>query len=116
MPYKSKDKQKEYQAQWHQDNKDRRRAKAGVRYAAKRSHIQQLKESSPCTDCQEFYPYYVMQYDHIHSKFMGINEMIAMNYSLEVILKEIEMCELVCANCHAARTHRRYYEMLEESG
>ena len=32
-----------------------------------------MKESAPCTDCNNYYPYYVMDFDHvIGEKYFGI--------------------------------------------
>lgn len=75
------------------------------RYDKRRALIDELK-SEPCVDCGGKYPPYVMQFDHIgDDKFRPVSEMT--NYSLEKVLAEISKCELVCANCHAIRTHNR---------
>lgn len=72
---------------------------------AMRKYIQLLK-SKPCTDCHRLYPYYVMQFDHLHSKEMSIATLVNYNNRAK-INAELAKCELVCANCHAERTHRR---------
>ena len=75
-----------------------------------KSAIREFKEASPCTDCKIFYPYYVMQYDHItDDKIANIKEI----RSLPKVLREIEKCELVCANCHATRTHTRRLDQIK---
>lgn len=75
------------------------------RIARNRAWLIAYKESHPCTDCGNFFPYYVMQFDHLKDKYLGIARMWA--HSLERIEQEIAKCELVCANCHAIRTHKR---------
>lgn len=62
------------------------------------------EKSKPCTDCGVQYPYYVMQFDHLRDKEFNIARS---NRSLIKIKAEIAKCELVCANCHAERTHKR---------
>lgn len=64
-----------------------------------------LKESTPCADCGMRYPFYVMQFDHLGEKRFTISE--RKTISLETLKKEIEKCEIVCANCHAVRTYIR---------
>lgn len=60
----------------------------------------------PCTDCGLRYPYYVMQFDHLGDKIANINSMVAEGRK-KALLIEIAKCEVVCANCHAERTHSR---------
>lgn len=77
-----------------------------------RALIRRVK-SRPCADCGVQYPYYVMDFDHRdgETKIFGLNAVNRM--TLPGILREIEKCDVVCANCHRERTHRR---MLEAAG
>jgi hypothetical protein len=76
-------------------------------HAKIRAHIQTLKEASPCLDCWQYYPHYVMQFDHVHGeKLFNIGNTHCWT-SWSKVLAEIEKCEIVCANCHAARTYTR---------
>lgn len=74
--------------------------------------IQKLK-AAPCFDCKIEYPYYVMQFDHLdgHRKLLKISSMF--RAGKQAILDEIQKCELVCANCHAERTHQRWLQTKE---
>ncbi|UOF80534.1 intron transferasE [Caudoviricetes sp.] len=67
-------------------------------------HVQKLKDK-PCTDCGVRYPYYVMHFDHLDAKqkSAGISQL----RTIALIDIEVKKCELVCANCHAERTHKR---------
>jgi hypothetical protein len=67
-----------------------------------------LKANTPCTDCGETFPAFVMHWDHLpgFDKAGDIGTMLA-HVSREAILKEIKKCELVCANCHVIRTVMR---------
>ncbi len=70
--------------------------------------VRELKESSPCMDCGKYYSYWIMQYDHRDSskKTAGINTLIWKS-SRQRVMEEIELCDLVCANCHSDRTYLR---------
>lgn len=72
-----------------------------------RAYIKDYKESRSCADCKVSYPYWVMDFDHLSDKSFGINRFTEHTLDLEKIKKEIEKCEVVCANCHRQRTHNR---------
>jgi hypothetical protein len=102
----------EAMAAWHQANRDRRMPLIRDRKRKHKSEmlawIRELKEGSPCVDCHRHYPYYVMQYDHISdNKEVNIANVASRAWSKERIRSEIDKCDLVCANCHAERTHQR---------
>lgn len=87
--------------------KRRRRA-----YKEKR-HFINLSKNKPCVDCGVRYPQYVMDFDHNDSKdkINDVAYMVARNWSLEKIKKEVAKCEVVCANCHRMRTFKRQAEV-----
>lgn len=86
-------------------NRERYIATAKKNKVQMRLYVRSQKER-PCTDCHKTYPYYVMQFDHISGKEYNISTLV--NYNNRVKIKdEIAKCEVVCANCHAERTHRR---------
>jgi hypothetical protein len=63
-------------------------------------------KNRPCADCGNSYPYYVMDFDHVHGdKKFTIGD--KRKGSTERIVAEIEKCEVVCANCHRIRTFGR---------
>ncbi len=81
------------------------RTRKGV--AIKRQFLIKYKDK-PCMDCGKKYPPYVMDLDHRDPKDK-INDVAAMvhwNFSIEKIKKEIDKCDIVCANCHRIRTHK----------
>ena len=63
-------------------------------------------KKKPCTDCGVQYDPWVMDFDHLRDKKFDVST-AAQNLSKEVVLAEIEKCEVVCANCHRQRTHKR---------
>jgi len=99
------------QKRWYEKNKEKHVANAMARKKAQaeiaRLHIRKVKEDSGCVDCKTKYPYYVLQFDHLGDKEYTIADMVQSGYSVNTIDKEIAKCEIVCANCHAIRTHSR---------
>ncbi len=70
-------------------------------------YLRNLKEASPCTDCGSYYPYYVMDFDHVRGrKQKNVMELVP-TLSRKKIDEEIAKCEIVCSNCHRERTHFR---------
>lgn len=68
--------------------------------------MREAKEK-PCTDCGVTYPYYVMQFDHLRDKNFGLAA--CRSIGKERIKEEISKCEVVCANCHMIRSHKRKF-------
>ena len=67
-------------------------------------------KSQPCTDCGVRYPPYVMDFDHLPgSAKLGIVAKMK-QHARSRLLREISKCDVVCANCHRERTHRRRHE------
>ena len=70
-------------------------------------YIQKIKTANPCLDCKISYPYYVMDFDHVRGrKHKNVMELIP-TLSKKLIDEEIAKCEIVCSNCHRARTYLR---------
>jgi hypothetical protein len=103
MPYKDAAAQKAAQKEHYLKNKDKY-IKRNKTYRQKvREYVQEIKESKPCMDCGVSYPYYIMEFDHLHSKINSVAKLVSSGTMNQVIL-EIEKCELVCSNCHKYRT------------
>src|SRR5690348_2472578 len=74
-----------------------------------RSLILEAKDT-PCADCARRFPFYVMQFDHVRGqKSFTIGHGIRVMKSAKAVQAEIAKCDVVCANCHAIRTHERGY-------
>lgn len=85
----------------------RERTNAKVKKIELRKFVNSLKDG-PCKDCGIKYQPWIMDFDHLKDKYESISVMISNKRSKEVILKEIEKCDLVCSNCHRERTYQRY--------
>lgn len=65
-------------------------------------------EHHPCIDCGESDPV-VLEFDHVRGKkSYNVSAMGSLVLSWKSILKEIEKCEVRCANCHRRRTAECY--------
>jgi hypothetical protein len=98
-------------------NAVRYRASAAVRNERRRAairHIIRETKDHPCSDCGLRYPTYVMDFDHRHGGHKRFNigrDALRGRCSEEALRQEIEKCDVVCANCHRMRTHRRDGEL-----
>src|SRR5205085_9607325 len=64
-------------------------------------------ETHPCVDCSETDPV-VLEFDHVRGeKSYNVSAMGWLALSWNSLLKEIEKCEVRCANCHRRKTAER---------
>ena len=64
-------------------------------------------ENHPCVDCGETDPV-VLEFDHVRGvKSYNVSAMGWLMLSWTSLLKEIEKCEVRCANCHRRKTAER---------
>ena len=95
-----------YRMQWAKENKTKV-AETRKRTMIKHKQFVIRQKCKPCVDCGIQYNPWQMQFDHIKgSKVDNIGSMQA-RYSYKRIQEEIDKCDVVCANCHANRTHGR---------
>ena len=64
-------------------------------------------KNHPCVDCGEK-DIVVLEFDHLKDKKNNVSSMIQGGNSIETIQKEINKCEVVCANCHKRRTAKTF--------
>jgi hypothetical protein len=74
------------------------------RHAKVRALLKELK-AKPCADCNQSFPPYVMHFDHRNPADKKYNVAKMLNNGLDTVRAEIAKCDLVCANCHAIRSH-----------
>jgi hypothetical protein len=67
----------------------------------------ELKASSPCVDCGQHFHHAAMTWDHLPGNEKRADVSNLRRISRRAVLREIEKCELVCANCHAVRSYER---------
>lgn len=102
------DQNKKATARYHADpTRQKRRMKDN--HAAKKAVVDSYK-ASPCADCKGSFPVECMDFDHLHSKKECVGTLLSRGAPVEVIVAEIQKCEVVCSNCHRIRTARRRKE------
>ena len=105
---------KEYQRKWYENNKElqnkRSRESTNRARQRKREFVYAYLLAHECIVCGESDPV-VLQFDHIEPKTKSerISKMIfSSSYKLEDIKKEINKCQILCANCHARKTAKDF--------
>lgn len=80
-------------------------------YRQKRDAIRELKRR-PCQSCGNTYHPVAMHFHHRDpsTKIDNVSNMLR-GYSMDVILREIDKCDLLCAICHSVETEQQ--RMLE---
>lgn len=114
MPYRNQDdptareRAKAYRLKHYRANRQPYIDRAKARNERRRRFLSDLKSKTPCKDCGVQYPPYVMQFDHREGEVkVGEVSRLAASSSEKMLLAEIAKCDIVCANCHAERTHSR---------
>jgi hypothetical protein len=95
----------EYMKQHYEKDKEKYLARSKRTRKDLRLWLDGLKDT-PCLDCGIKFPICCMDFDHRENKEFNIGRKYY-SYSKEVVLKEMEKCDLVCANCHRIRTSKR---------
>lgn len=62
---------------------------------------------SKCNTCGESDPL-VLQFDHLGNKTHNIARMISASYGWPSIQREIDKCQILCANCHIRKTAKDF--------
>lgn len=110
MPYKDPKQQKAAQKAWYEKNKELTYERTKTTREKRKEIIKKIKESSPCLDFNISYSYYIMHFDHLDFKTkIGKVSSLIQTKDIKSVLKEIEKCELLCANCHFIRTWKRQH-------
>lgn len=72
-----------------------------------RVYVREYLLAHPCVDCPESDPT-CLDFDHVREKkFRDISALVRGGYKLETLKKEIEKCDVRCANCHRKVTAKR---------
>lgn len=109
MPYKDREKKREYQKIYHIRTWAARKEKHYQLKTVRRKNLalwlKSLKKELVCANCGENNPI-CLDFHHSDSKLKDkeVANMITEGYSQSSILKEIRKCVVLCANCHR-KTH-----------
>ena len=103
--------QKKFKLKFYHDNKEKYAPAYAERSRKTKlwfySVIREAKDK-PCMDCSVKYPYYVMDFDHRdrNDKLFNISQWSRHGLSRQLLLNEINKCDVVCSNCHRERTNK----------
>ena len=110
MPYKDPEKRREVKRKSEENAKKcpiRREKKRASRRAAQRSLVirnkqllEDIKAINVCQDCGGKFDPCVYEFHH---EVKGNYQMSQVNLSTSTLLKELENCVILCANCHKMR-------------
>ena len=105
MSYKDPEKQREAERKWYYKNRDVVQNRNRLEYRKRKAWFKKYKESNPCKDCGNYFPYYVMDFDHLRDKKFLVSRLRTCGW--DKLMEEVKKCDLVCSNCHRIRTHSR---------
>lgn len=110
---------KKVSKEYYKNNKEKhlvavKKRKITVRNKSKKLIVSHLK-NNPCVDCGEK-DIRTLQFDHknLGNKYNDISKMLASGILWKTIEKEINKCDVRCANCHAKRTSKQFNWYKEE--
>ena len=99
--------QRAYTNEWYTRNRKRQIAKARIRrdhHAAHlRSWAREYLSAHPCIDCGET-NVDLLDFDHLRDKRGNVSTLTHEAVSWDVVKREIDKCEVRCANCHRRKT------------
>ncbi len=98
-------------AQWYERHKAQHvsnvKQRTNRQRKASRQFVQDYLARHSCLDCKER-DSIVLEFDHARGKkFKDVSKLVAEGYSIAAIQKEIDKCDVVCANCHRRREAAR---------
>ena len=97
---------KKHDAAYYKANRQAQAERNRQRTVWLREQKKEYLRNHPCVDCG-FTDIRALQFDHVRgNKKMAVGHMMR-TYSWDTILKEIEKCEVRCANYHSIVTHER---------
>jgi hypothetical protein len=68
--------------------------------------VRSILERTPCIECGMNDPQ-VLEFDHVADKTRAISDLVYREASLDRLRREIDQCEVRCANCHRRQTATR---------
>lgn len=101
---------RQYDSSYYKNNPSRKnqiRASNKIRKNKIRDNILNYLNQHGCVDCGEDDPI-VLDFDHHSDKIDNVSTMIRDCKSWEVILNEIQKCDVRCANCHRRKTAKDF--------
>jgi hypothetical protein len=101
MAFATAEKYNEYSRNWAKRNRTKVNDYVAKNAQRKRQWFKEFKSTLQCKVCGET-RFQCLDFHHRDpkEKEIGICKMIQRKFSIEKILKEMEKCDVLCANCH----------------
>ena len=80
------------------DTKDRQKTRNRIK-----NYVSMYLSTHPCVDCGEEDPT-VLEFDHVRGEKRFCVSRAVSHGTWEVLLEEIDKCDVRCANCHRRKT------------
>ena len=92
--------------EWQHNNRSKRRMQRIRRKKTVTKLVLEFLLNNHCVDCEEDDPY-VLDFDHINpdTKHKEVSTLISQEASWNRVKKEMDKCQIRCANCHRKKTH-----------
>lgn len=121
MPYLDLNKRRENHTRymrevWYPKNREKHKVLAAIRRKRNRKilsdWLNNIKSNSGCVDCHSS-DWRVLDFDHVGLKTFTFSKFVSSSKELktnkDILLREIENCEIRCSNCHRIKTWERKY-------
>ena len=102
-PYKNKEDKLKYQREWYKKNRESVLLKVKLAKETKRDFVNNIKKEAKCK-CGET-RWYVLEFHHRDEKEFSIAKALMDNLGYDRIKREIDKCDIICANCHKEFHH-----------
>ena len=91
----------EYKASKYKEKREELILKAKHKREAKVQWMREYRQTQHCVKCGES-RWYVLDFHHRdpNEKELSVAEMLMRGFGIERMMKEIDKCDVVCANCH----------------
>lgn len=104
--------QRHYSINWRKDHPEQVRDAKQRKHTSRREWIDKIKTDAGCIDCGYNADPVALQFDHVRGEKVNSISMMAYAHQVtnDVLLSEIDKCQVRCANCHAIATRNRTQE------
>lgn len=90
--------QREYKRKHYENNKEQHYIRNEKQHAKLRDYVNDYKLDNPCKVCGETEPI-CLDFHHLTDKVDDVSN-LKRHGSLDKLIKEIDKCVILCANCH----------------
>lgn len=105
--------QKKYFADYYAKNKEKHCDRVKRVISGKKATIAKYKIDKGCNRCGYNKHWAALQFHHTNPNEKDFNIAVSMSLPLDVLFKEINKCEVLCANCHAIEHSSHKYSHIK---